>query len=326
MSERRGIAWVTGAAGFLGSHVANRLVQSGWTVFGIGHESRFPDGLARSRIAGWLPSDVDTAGLARLLDMSGQPPDIVFHAAGGASVGRSVSNPDEDRARTVDATEALLHALTAKAPAAHLLLPSSAAVYGEVGPVAVAEDHPRAPVSPYGHHKALCEDLCAAAHRAHGLTVTMVRFFSIYGSGLRKQLLWDLCGQLNRLKGEVTLFGEGDESRDWMHVSDAADLVVRLAGMPAGLRVLNGGTGTATAVRDVAALITALMGGRGALTFNRQRRPGDPAHLIADTGALQETGFRHRVRLHDGASEYVTWYRNVESAGGPAALFSDAQA
>ena len=325
MRERRGIAWVTGAAGFLGSHVANRLVQDGWTVCGIGHQSTHPDSLARSRIAGWRVSDVDQAGLSALLDMSGGAPDLVFHAAGGASVGRSVDDPSEDRARTVDATAALLRCLCSAAPSAHLILPSSAAVYGEFGSVAVGEDHPRAPVSPYGEHKALCEDLCEAAHRETGLPVTVVRFFSLYGSGLRKQLLWDLCGQLNKLKGEVTLFGSGEESRDWMHVSDAAALISLLAGAPAGWRVLNGGTGVTTCVRDVAELVTTLMAGRGTLHFNHQRRPGDPAHLVADIGALTATGFRHNVSLPDGASEYVTWYRNVESAGGPAAVFSDAR-
>ncbi|MEX2643872.1 MAG: NAD-dependent epimerase/dehydratase family protein, partial [Acetobacterales bacterium] len=238
----------------------------------------------------------------------------------GASVGRSVDDPEADRIRTVDATLALIRVLTRAAPGAHLILPSSAAVYGDVSPSSVDEAQPRAPVSPYGMHKALCEELCEQAHADAGIPVSIVRFFSLYGSGLRKQLLWDLCCRLNRLEREVTLFGTGAESRDWMHVSDAAELVAALAKAPAGFRLLNGGTGLATTVRDVATMIIRMMDSRAPLSFNRRRRPGDPAHLVADIAALDAFGFRPRIRLTEGAAEYVSWYRNVESAGGPGAL------
>ncbi|MEX2644203.1 MAG: NAD-dependent epimerase/dehydratase family protein, partial [Acetobacterales bacterium] len=73
MSASRGIAWVTGAAGFFGSHAANRLVRDGWTVYGIGHQPAHPDGLARSRLAGWLPGTVNDENLSRLFAMSERP-------------------------------------------------------------------------------------------------------------------------------------------------------------------------------------------------------------------------------------------------------------
>ena len=130
------------------------------------------------------------------------------------------SDPFADFQRTVGSTAALLEYIRVDCPGAALVYPSSAAVYGHAVQLPMQEDGPLRPVSPYGVHKKFAEDLIRSHCVMFGLRASIVRLFSIYGEGFRKQLLWDACRKL--LAGEREFFGIGDETRDWLHVDDAS--------------------------------------------------------------------------------------------------------
>ena len=148
------------------------------------------------------------------------------------------------------ALAALLDGVRDRAPAARVVLLSSAAVYGAARIVPTPETEPAAPSSPYGEHKRACEELC----RASGLATIALRLFSVYGPGLRRQLLWDACCKAR--EGALEFAGTGDEERDWLHVDDAVALVLVAAehASPA-MPIVNGGTGIGTRVRDVVTVI-----------------------------------------------------------------------
>src|SRR6185312_5873943 len=112
-------------------------------------------------------------------------------------------------------------------PQATLVVPSSAAVYGAVRQIPINESGPRNPISPYGVHKKIAEDLCYSYARHFGARIALVRFFSVYGAGLRKQLLWDACNKL--VVGDGRFGGHGNEVRDWLHIEDAARLLIAAA-------------------------------------------------------------------------------------------------
>jgi UDP-glucose 4-epimerase len=223
-------------------------------------------------------------------------------------VGFSVTHPYQDFQRTTQTTVAVLEYVRLHAPQAKVVLPSSAAVYGAVKDLPIVESAPLQPISPYGVHKRLAEELCQSYARSYQMRVAAVRFFSIYGIGLRKQLVWDACRKLSA--SDVAFSGTGDERRDWLHVTDAAELLACAAEhASAQCQVVNGGSGNAATVRDVVSRLAAHFPQADAPCFTGAARPGDPAHYHADVSRALKLGWRPRVALSDGLAEYVDWFR-----------------
>jgi UDP-glucose 4-epimerase len=312
MASKTSRAWITGARGFIGRHLGRHLSRAGHEVYGIGH-GIWPDS-ERSvwGLTGWVNGDINAANLETILGASG-PPAYVFHLAGGAVVGSSISNPLEDFSRTVVTTARLLDWLRVRAPDVHIVVVSSAAVYGSRYENPIGDDEETQPVSPYGHHKLMMEQLCRSYAGTFGLRCTIVRLFSVFGPWLRKQLLWDLCCAL--AKGgdaALRLGGSGLELRDWMDVSDVSRLLALAATIEKARPVVaNGGSGISTSVRDFAQLVVQAWGTEVGLQFSGERRAGDPPSLVARPGLMADLGFRPEVAIVDGVARYVEWYRSA---------------
>lgn len=295
---------ITGAHGFLGRHVAKAFAEAGCEVTALGHGAWTQDEIRLWRVGAWHDSDVT---LDALRARCGEP-DVLVHCAGSGRVGFSLEQPLQDFQKNVDTTAAALEFVRTRAPRATLLFISSAAVYGEAMTGRLREDTPAAPVSPYGAHKHIAEQLCASYAERFGLRVLVLRLFSLYGPWLRKQLLWDACTRL--AAGDAEFSGRGSELRDWLHVTDAAALIVTLAGADTGRHtVFNGGTGEGLTVADILAELSAALGA-GKPTFGGQRRPGDPSSLVADVARAQSLGWRPRRDWRRGVREYVAWFRS----------------
>jgi UDP-glucose 4-epimerase len=275
-------ALVTGGAGFIGSAVARALRARGIDVTIAGTSSQRD------------PLDPQTLPSV----------DAIIHCAGGSSVAASIQDPAADFAKTVPPVRALLERLCERP--ARLVLVSSAAVYGNTEHVPIPETAALAPVSPYGEHKQQCEQLCIDYGR-RGVASTIVRLFSVYGPGLKKQLLWDACRKLEA--GNAVFGGTGEEQRDWLHVDDAASLLVVAAERASSeVTIVNGGSGDGTRVRDVVEMISRELGA-GAPTFSGGVRPGDPPRYIADITRARAFGWQPTVDLARGIREYVAWFR-----------------
>jgi len=311
VTQSSGATWVTGAHGFIGRHVVSELARQGDAVAGIGHGAWAEADWRAAGLTTWLNADVGAESLTALAQVTGAPR-AVIHLAGGSSVALSLRAPHEDFQRTVCTSLALLDWLRSFAPRAPAVFVSSAAVYGEGHAGRIAEQAAVAPLSPYGAHKAMMELACRAFAGNYGLRIVVVRLFSVYGAGLEKQLLWDLCGQLAAGAG-VTLSGTGREQRDWLHVTDAARLLTAArgwAGVEDGsLLVLNGGTGIGVEIRDLAGRFAVAWGNTAPIGFSGAGRAGDPVSLVADVGQLNARGFRPLVHLDDGLAGVVSWYR-----------------
>lgn len=303
---------VTGAHGFIGRHLCSALASRGYRVSGLGHGIWPASEAERWGVSEWVNGEIGPSNLEILRRQVGSP-DIVFHLAGGSSVGAAMQNPREDFHRTVVSTAELLDWIRQNAPFAKLVAVSSAAVYGAGHSGQITEGATLHPYSAYGRHKRMMEEMATAYAADYGLEVVIARLFSVYGPGLRKQLLWDLCAKLDRSPEQITLGGSGNELRDWTHVSDVARALVTMGRIASSRApIINIGTGTGTSVREIAEKVisdwcTGKVGPK--LNFNSEARPGDPFSLIAENTALLTIGFEWNHRLMDGLSNYVRWYR-----------------
>lgn len=307
------VTWITGAHGFIGQRLARRCADRGHLVCGVGHGTWPPIEAARSGVSHWINGDVTSSNL-HALRAAGGPPATVFHLAGGSSVGAAISQPGEDFARTVGSTASLLEWLRQESPATSLVVASSAAVYGAGHAGRIAESATLRPGSPYGFHKLMMEDLCHSYASSYGIAVVIARCFSVYGDGLRKQLLWDLCCKLSSAVEVIELGGDGAELRDWVDVADAVNILETLPGVASReVPTLNVGTGVGTSVREVASLTLNAWRAASepvrALKFTGVARSGDPRSLIADPALLATRGLACGTNIVQGAATYVRWFR-----------------
>lgn len=281
-------ALITGGAGFLGSAIVRAIRGAGYATRSIGNTR----------------DDLLTAERIAALDLDCE---LIVHCAGGNSVGASLADPLGDFDRTVPPLAALLEQVRRRGRSVRIVLLSSAAVYGNAAQVPTQETAPVAPISPYGFHKRMCEELLASYGRNYGVRSAVVRLFSVYGPNLRKQLMWDACNKV--LAGDLTFAGTGDEVRDWLHVEDAATLVTAV-GVHASheVPVYNGATGVGVSVREVVAQICEELGA-GEPKFSQAARPGDPHRYIADVTRARGLGWAPTIDIRAGISQYVKWFR-----------------
>ncbi len=302
--------WITGGKGFIGRHLARLVSAHGNRVCGIGHGLWPAEEAGKWGYTHWCNGEIEAVNLSQLAQASGLP-DIVYHLAGGSSVGPSFQYPREDFCRSVESTSRLLEWWRLNAPDTRIVSASSAAIYGAASAGPIPEDAVISPYSPYGSHKAMMESLCRTYAENFGLRVAVVRMFSVYGAGLEKQLIWDLCGKLAVAKnGPVVLGGTGLEWRDWLHVSDAAALLwLARAQCDGSCPALNGGTGLATSIREVAGMVCEAWGGGAGVEFSGIARAGDPPCLVADCTRAIQLGFKPGVMLAEGIREAVGWFK-----------------
>ncbi len=303
--------WITGANGFIGRHLARALADAGDAVHGIGHGALGEAEPLALGLRTWRSGEIDAANLRALAEASGLP-STIFHLAGGSSVGLSIAQPLEDFARTVESTAQLLEWLRVSAPECRLIAASSAAVYGADHDGAIPENAKLAPMSPYGRHKLMMEQLCESYATSFGVRSTVIRLFSVYGTHLRKQLPWDICSRLQGGERNLLLGGTGAELRDWTDVRDVVRLLAKIHAHPQreAFEIINGGSGLGTTVAAIAAMLVEHWGAGVSINYSGRVRVGDPFSLLADDARLRDLPFDWRIPVAQGLGDYVRWFKD----------------
>jgi len=310
---------VTGGAGFIGSHTVDRLVESGCRVvviddFRTGKRSnlaRWADG-SRFGLAGSepavevVPADIGHGLFAALAPVTAAhgPVERIVHLAAQVSVTHSIVNPMTDVEVNYGGTVHVMEYARATG-VAKVVFASSAAVYGDVTSFPVDEDAPCHPLSPYGVDKLASEHLLHYYSAVHGVATTALRFFNVYGP--RQDPSSPYSGVISifadraRAGRELTIYGDGQQTRDFVYVGDVARAVVgAVLGDGADRCVANIGTGTEVTIDELAATIVELTGG-GAAVVHAPARPGDIVRSVARVErAARELGFRAETVLADG--------------------------
>jgi len=297
---------ILGGGGFIGRHLAATLALRGVEVLAIGHGRGLEPACTSYS---WQEMHLPSAELTDVI--SNWRPEVLIHAASTADVGRSIREPAHDFENSVRVWAGVLEAVRLASHDCKLIYLSSAAVYGNPTSIPVRETDAAQPVSPYGHHKHICELLARCYCEQYGLKISIIRIFSAYGPGLARQLIWDICCQV-RAGQVVRLMGTGAERRDLVNVVDVVGAIELVASRgETDCEVYNLGSGHGVTIRDVAETLLDVFGTECNLVFSGVVRAGDPLHWEAEINRLSRIGYTPSIDMRSGLEEYVSWFRKL---------------
>lgn len=308
---------VTGAAGFIGSHVVERLLARGETVVGLDNFDPFyPRPVKERNLARALQHPRFTLVEADLRDapavaaaMAAHRPDRVIHLAARAGVRPSIQDPVAYVETNVNGTLHLLQACRGAA-VRHFVFASSSSVYGDRADVPFAESaRTDEPASPYAATKKAGEALCFTYHRLLDLPVTCLRFFTVFGPRQRPDLAISKFVRLIEAGQPVPMFGDGTTSRDYTYIDDIVDGVLAALDRPAAYEIYNLGRSNPVSLRRMIAVIEEVTG-RQAVIDRQPLQPGDVRTTFADiTRARERLGYEPKVEFEEGVRRFVEWFR-----------------
>ncbi len=311
---------VTGAAGFIGSHLCERLLDEGHEVVGLDAFIDFyPRVRKEANLLGlrsrpkfrFLEADLLQADLVGLLDGI----DFVFHQAGQPGVRGSWGKRfDEYLANNILATQRLLEAAKGHlGRIRRLVYASSSSVYGAVPTLPLSEDAVPRPFSPYGVTKLAGEQLCLLYHLNYGLPVVALRYFTVYGPRQRPDMAFQRFIQAGLSGEEVVIYGDGEQTRDFTYASDGVEANFLALRPEAEGRTFNIGGGARITINGALSLLERLVGQE----IRRRHvlsQEGDVRHTFADVSlAGRLLGYRPRVTLQEGLAHQIEWARRSVS-------------
>ena len=290
-------AVVTGGGGFIGGHLVRALQGHGVETIGIDLPGVSNDTTHAS-------ADLSVPGS---LDAFLSPQTAVFHLAGSANVGLSVEKPVDDFRANVAATLEVLEAVRRRGCAV-IMLPSTGSVYDHSKQGPYSEVSATRPSSPYGAAKLSCEAYGQAYSRTYGINLRIARLFSVYGPGMRRFAIYDFHRRLKANPGLLTLFGDGGQTRDYMHVSDAVRGLIHVAAHGTSGAIYNVASGTPRSMLDVARAVADTMG----LNLCEIKPDGvfnlsEVYAMDADIAQLRGLGFEDGVSFDAGLAETLAW-------------------
>ena len=309
---------VTGGAGFIGSHLCERLLQEGHAVWALDDLNDFYSVRIKQRNV----TEIQALGRPFTFvqgDIT-RPPCLeellgrvkfsqVIHLAARAGVRPSLEQPALYQRVNVEGTVNVLEAAR-RHGVKKIIMASSSSVYGVNAKVPFAETDPIfSAISPYAASKLACEALGHVYHHVYGLEVVMLRFFTVYGPRQRPDLAIHKFARLIEAGKPIPVFGDGSAARDYTYVSDTLDGIMASTRKELGFEILNlGESQTVTLSHLIALLETAL--GKKAIIDRQPPQPGDVPVTCADIGkARRRLGYNPAVKIEEGIPRFVEWFR-----------------
>ncbi|MFQ5877233.1 MAG: GDP-mannose 4,6-dehydratase [Acidobacteriota bacterium] len=315
---------VTGGAGFIGSHLVERLLADGRDVVALDSFDDFYDPNLKRRNVEYLrgrpayhliEGDIRDDRLVESV-FDSHPIDVVVHLAARAGVRPSIRQPLLYSDVNVNGTVVLLEACR-RHRIGKFLFGSSSSVYGNQSSVPFTEkdaaDHP---ISPYAATKRAGELLCAAYHALYRLNIFCLRFFTVYGPRQRPEMAIHKFTRLIDRGLPLPRFGDGSTQRDYTYISDIIGGIASAIDRVQGYEIINLGGSKTTRLADLIAMIERGLG-KTAIIEPESEQPGDVRATWADVSkAGRLLGYAPRVPIEEGLSRFISWYRNPEPAAG----------
>ncbi len=309
---------VTGAAGFIGSHLVDALLHRGDRVIGVDHFNDYYDtALKRKNLAHLeqhpqfqlVDGDIQHLDWAALL----QDVEVIYHQAAQAGVRASWGSGFRDYTeRNINATQVLLEAAKAAPCLKRLVYASTSSVYGNAETLPTDELIPPQPVSPYGITKLAAERLCWLYQQNFGVPVTALRYFSVYGPRQRPDMAFHKFFKAFLDDRPIPIYGDGQQTRDFTFVGDVVAANLAAAEVPAAIgEVFNIGGGSRVVLMEVLDTIDRILG----VPLKREYQStamGDARHTAADvTKARTLLGYNPQVLLADGLAQEWAWVQGL---------------
>ena len=303
---------LTGGAGFIGSHIAERLLSDGCHVIVL--DNLYTGKLRNLKRCLGNPNFRFIKGDIRdkkTVDKAIIGVDAVMHQAAITSVPFSIKNPKLTYDVNVAATTNLLKSCV-KNDVARFIFASSSAVYGAAKKMPISENTPTGPLSPYGEYKLRIEKYCQKLWKECKLETVCLRYFNVYGPRQTDgQYAVVISGFFDRLKNRLPpiIYGDGEQTRDFIYVSDVVEAnILALDREKAAGKILNIGTGKATSINQLSRTFMKLMRRSGVKPKYMAPRAGDIRHSQADiTKAKKILGYKPRISLEQGLKKFIEW-------------------
>ena len=282
---------ITGVNGFIGSSLKKNF-KKGNTIYGISRKEK-----TKSIDKNTILLNISKLSLSKIPVC----PDYIFHCAGGSSVTKSLKNPKKDYHDTVKTTKCILEFYKDKLKKKPIIFFfSSAAVYGNT-------KNKLKPISPYGKNKLIAENLCKKYSKKYNYQIKILRLYSVYGDGLKKQLFWDIC---NKIKNkENTYFGSGSEKRCWINIKDliyAINFIVKTKN-----KIMKIDIGSLNPIKNKEIINIFYKNFKVHTTpkFNNVNRRGDPKNQISKNSKIKSLGWKPKINIYNGINSYVKWFK-----------------
>ncbi len=312
MSDR---VLVTGGAGFIGSHLVEKLLDSGREVLILDNFNDFYDPAVKRRNvrqslshAGCRLVEGDIRdGAAVEAALESFRPRTVLHLAAMAGVRPSIAEPNLYNDVNITGTTVLLEAVR-KRGVDNFIFGSSSSVYGACDEVPFREEAVvNRPVSPYAATKLAGEQLCYTYHHLYGIPVTCLRFFTVYGPRQRPEMAIHLFARRILMGDPITVYGDGSSRRDYTYIDDIVDGVMKCVERPQPYEVINLGESRTVSLSEMVALLEEALE-RKAVVRREPDQPGDVPITFADVSkAARILDYRPRVPIEEGIGLFVQW-------------------
>lgn len=307
---------VTGGAGFIGSHIIQRLLSERHSVIAVDNLDPYYDPeLKRKNVDLYRDHEnftfIEGSILNRDLMESviGEGIEYIFHEAAQAGVRASVENPYKPHEINGTGILVLLEAAV-KHGVKKFISASSSSVYGTVVHLPFDELHPNIPVSPYGATKVLAEHYARVYNEIYGMETISLRYFTVFGPRMRPDLAINIFTHAALKNETITIFGDGEKTRDFTYISNIVEGNMKV--MHTGAGAYNIGSGKRVSIRELAEKIIALADSSSDLIF-RDAVKGDAIHTWADiTKAQRDLNYEVKVDLDEGLKKYVEWVRKTD--------------
>jgi UDP-glucose 4-epimerase len=294
---------ILGSEGFIGTHLIAYYRKVAWDVTG------YDICLTETSVCNYnfIPySD----NLNRLFSEANF--DVCINAAGCGSIPYSIDNPILDFAANAYDTIKFLDGIRIFNPRCKYFHISSAAVYGTSPNLPINENEKLNPLSPYGWHKLISELICKEYYNLYGLNITIVRPFSVYGPGLKKQLFWDLF-QKSILPGDtIELWGSGKETRDFIYIDDLIRAIAILVQHNSKtIFICNIASGIEISIGNVAEKFIKILCGHKRIVYNNRIKEGDPINWRGDNSLLEGLNFKAQFNIDQGLQNVASWLKSL---------------
>jgi len=307
---------ITGAAGFIGSHLSERLLDDGLMVVGLDNFDDFYNPqIKRQNIKGCLKNknfrlvEADIRDIAAMDKAVGSGVEIIVHLAARAGVRPSIEKPLLYADVNINGTMVLLEAAK-KHKVNKFIFGSSSSVYGNNKKVPFSEDdNVDFPISPYAATKKAGELICHTYHHLYGISITPLRFFTVYGPRQRPDLAIHKFAQLIEQGKPIPVYGDGSMMRDFTYIDDIIDGTVAAMNKCSGFSIYNLGESRPISVNDLIAEIEKALGKKAVKKY-LPTQPGDVERTFADvTKAINELGYKPNTTIQAGLAKFVEWLR-----------------